>query len=554
MKYRQIIEENFLIDEPKLGKLVPFILNKVQAKYYEELCKDYDIENRGIGAAIRDIILKARREGFSSLILALFAADDVSNDNPTESLVISYRDEATKTFRTRYRRFVLSCAAREAGYTVEQIQADPNILETIAKTFFSVDANDIEFRHNRAHFYCGTASARTGGRGGVLQKVLFSEAAHYPDTEKMTASEIVDGTLRQVDIASGWAFIETTANGFGNYYEKTWNLAIKGESRFKPRFYGWREFYNDAEFALIASEHPDKTILKQEYPETPEEAFIVSGSPYFDNERIVNYARKAIDPIQTGHLDFSIEVKDALRLGQYQRLQESVPEFTEDSNGALKIYELPKSHKAYTIGGDVAEGIEGGDYSVLYVIDNKSLKCVAKYRERLSPDQFVHKAFVLGLWYNFAYLGVEVNKDGLWVNTELFKLGYPHLYFREAIDDITNRVSPKVGFRTDERTRPYILSELQKMLFNFSDIWLDRDFLNECLTFVKNKIGRPEAMSGKNDDIVMSAAIAYEIRRNAAIETEKPAEQKVGTDYVRARLERLYGNKNKPLISQDDFI
>src|SRR3990167_1959353 len=108
---------------------------------------------------------------------------------------------------------------------------------------FSIDSSEFELRHNRAHFYCGTASARVGGRGGVLQKLLFSEAAFYPDKKELRAKEIVEGTLRQVDIESGWVFMESTANGDMNHYAKTWTEASKEESRFKPRFYGWHEFY-----------------------------------------------------------------------------------------------------------------------------------------------------------------------------------------------------------------------------------------------------------------------------------------------------------------------
>lgn len=158
------------------------------------------------------------------------------------------------------------------------------------------------------------------------------------------------------------------------------------------------------------------------------------------------------------------------------------------------------------------------------------------------------------MWYNNAYIGIEVNKDGLWVNTELFKQGYPNLYFREAIDNITNKVSAQVGFRTDEKTRPYILSELQRMLYNNSEIWTNRDFLEECLTFVRNRVGRPEAMSGKHDDEIMATAIAYEIRRNAPKQFSRPEVKNQEELSVMMRLEKLYGKKGELKISQQNYI
>lgn len=286
MRFRQYIEDHFVIDEPREGKLVPFLFNPVQVAYYDELCK-LGLEEQGIGLALREFIVKARREGFSSLILALFAADDITQPNPTESQVISYKDEATNIFRKRYRRYVLSCYAKKAGITIEQIQEDSTILEQFASQLFSVDSHDLELKHNHAHFYCGTASARTGGRGGVLQKLLFSEAAHYPDTENMTAAEMIEGTSQQVDKKSGWIFQESTGNGKGNLFYRTWEQIQKGLSRYTSRFYGWRSFYTEEEFKVIASEFTDPDMLKQEYPETPEEAFLSSNLAFTTREEIL---------------------------------------------------------------------------------------------------------------------------------------------------------------------------------------------------------------------------------------------------------------------------
>ncbi len=286
MKYKKFIEDNFLIDEPELGKLVPFKFNKVQAKFYKILCDKYNIENKGLAIAVRELILKARREGFSSLILALFAADDMTNENPTETQVISYKEEATRKFRKRYRTYILSCYAKRAGVPYEKIAGNPEVLDQLAKSAFTIDSNELELRENRAHFYCGTASARTGERGGVLQKLLFSEAAHYPDTENLTAEEMIEGTMRQVDIKSGWIFIETTGNGPGNHYYKMWQRASKKLSRFMARFFGWRDFYTEKEFELIKSEFVDPSMLKQEYPETAEEAFQSTSQNFTDENSL----------------------------------------------------------------------------------------------------------------------------------------------------------------------------------------------------------------------------------------------------------------------------
>ena len=273
MKYRKFIEDWFEIDEPKSGLLVPFRFNKVQNKYYEQLCASVGgEENLNLSKPLREIILKARKEGFTSFILALFAADMLLNPNPTTTIEISYKDDATKQHFKRYRGYI------ESYYRKKGVLDMGGVFQTDSK-------HEIVLRDNKATFYVGTANARVGERGSTVQKLLFSEAAHYPSGDALTADEIINAGMRQVDAEAGWIFIESTANGDGNTYANTWHAAERGESRFKPRFFGWPELYSRDQFRVIASEFTNKDMLKQEYPATPEEAFIAFTGQFFKEFR-----------------------------------------------------------------------------------------------------------------------------------------------------------------------------------------------------------------------------------------------------------------------------
>jgi len=284
MKYRLFIEDYFMIDAAKNGQLVPFKFNSVQEDYYENvLCKEYDIEKNGLTIPVREHIVKARREGFSSFILGLFAADDLLNDNPTVTDVYTFRDKDTATFRKRYRHYLLTYFAHKFGVTKEQIYNDINILEQIAPEVLSIDSTSIEIKHNKAFGQFSTAGAKVAGRGGVRHKLLFSELAFYPNTVNMTVSQMVEPTMRQVDIDAGWIFMESTEDGPGTYQYKLWKEAELGRSRFRNRFYGSGFFYSDEELAKIESEFVDKEQFIKEYPRTVDDLF-KGGSKSFTTE------------------------------------------------------------------------------------------------------------------------------------------------------------------------------------------------------------------------------------------------------------------------------
>jgi len=259
---RRFIETNFLIDDVS-GKFVRFEFNPVQDKYWRELVHAYGESLDGV----REEVLKARREGFTSLILGIFAALDIETRNATRTLEISYKDDATKQHFRRYKNFILSCFQSNTAKWDKSLEI---------KLFKSQsEGSELVLAHNQASFYVGTANVRTGERGGTVQRLLFTEHAHYPDTGILSAGEVIDATSQQVSVGMGMIFRETTANGFNHAY-RSWDNAKRGISSYKPRFYGWREFYSQAQMDMLAKGFSDQKLLKQEYPENDIEAFLSS--------------------------------------------------------------------------------------------------------------------------------------------------------------------------------------------------------------------------------------------------------------------------------------
>jgi len=356
------------------------------------------------------------------------------------------------------------------------------------------------------------------------------------------AEEVETGTFPAVPF-DGFIFIESTAEGMaGRFYEifnENWLTRNKitpllSQVQFLPHFYNWQ--YDDMEMKKIYENVPtsqmqtceidwgeyqkehnltDKEItyyymkwlqfggknspdaikkLMQEYPTTSEEAFLSTGQTYFSTAKVATLLSQTV-PGQKGELGNN-EKGDVV--------------FNPVSSGSLEVYKKPEPGIRYIIGGDTSEGLAHGDAQVLYVVNHKTEDCDAIYRSQVAPDELAAEAYKLGKYYNFALLAIEVNKDGLWVNDALEKMGYINLYYRKVFDDITQKVTKFFGWKTTSATRPFALAALKAVFFR-KNSGFPAQLLNEMFTFIRNAKGKPEAMDKKHDDIIMSSSIAYAV-------------------------------------------
>jgi hypothetical protein len=284
-KYQRFIEDNFMIKN-KRGKVVPFIFNKVQDEYNIDLVQTYgnDLVN------IRDQILKARKEGFSSLILAYFATDFIVSPDPIASVCISDTKDETKKLFSRAKYFI-------GSYLAKKNQVMEDLCETVS-------SNELKNRLNGAVFWIGTAGAKAAARVESVQNLHFSEGAHFQDTDIITARETYEGAMQMVDQGIGKIFDESTARGYGNQYQIRWELAAKKRSEFRDVFFSASRFYSPEWLAKKRKQFTTEAMFKQEYPETPDEAFMASGSKFFDYEAL-NHLRKEVirKPLVQGRPD-----------------------------------------------------------------------------------------------------------------------------------------------------------------------------------------------------------------------------------------------------------
>ena len=120
-------------------------------------------------------------------------------------------------------------------------------------------------------------SASDPARGESATLVVVDEWAFLPNPEEAWAS------IEPVADVGGRIIGLSTANGSGNFFHELWVGAETGNNKFEPMFFPWSAtedrddtWYESKKESMLAWQ------LAQEYPSSPEEAFIKSGNPVFD--------------------------------------------------------------------------------------------------------------------------------------------------------------------------------------------------------------------------------------------------------------------------------
>jgi hypothetical protein len=142
--------ENFYYIVDRERKKRPFIFNNIQNKLFEEMER-------------RTLVLKYRKGGISSQILAMFDVACILEDN-TRAVVISHEKSSTKRLLDR------------VYYYHEHLALPPNVDKS--------SSEEISFPETRSSFYIGTAGSRAFGRGDDITHLHISEFDWWEHTDR----------------------------------------------------------------------------------------------------------------------------------------------------------------------------------------------------------------------------------------------------------------------------------------------------------------------------------------------------------------------------------
>lgn len=528
--------EEYLRIKDKNSKIIPLKMNQPQTELYNRI-KELKKEKK----PVRVIILKARQMGFSTLTEAILFKEVATKHNVNAG-IITHEAKATNNL-----------------FTMSKLFYD-NLPNPIKPNIRNRNAQELNFNNENntglnSKIVCMTAGDGAG-RSGTFNFLHLSEFAFWSGDKKEAYISLMQTVPRN---ENSMVIIESTANGY-EYFKELWDKAVKKESDFIPVFIGWnklKEYQMEyTGFQLTEEEKElqriygltleqlewrrwcirnncggDIDIFKQEYPINPEEAFLNSGSCYFNVENVINRIQNLREPVKTGSFIYDY---DGIKITNIR--------WKNEQDGFIKIYEEPKANYPYVVSGDTAG--EGSDYFIGQVLDNTNGKQIAVLRKEFDADEYTRQMYCLGKYYNNALIGIESNFDTFPIK-ELERIGYKKQFIREKEDTYTGKIVKAYGFRTDRITRPLILSELQALVNDHIELINDKETLEEMLVFVRNEKGRPEAQEGSHDDLVMALAIAYYIR------TQQDMTVKVDTHELEYNIMKDFGFTDE--VSDDEF-
>ncbi len=500
----------------KAGCVVPFSPNEVQVRFFRLIASLMKA-----GQPVRVDILKGRQMGISTVIQGINFA--VAWQNPqTNALTAAHELKATRELFRKQRNF-LNSMPKDELHRIEH----HNRLEIV-----------FEQPHG-SQMTTSTAQGKNLGTSTTLNFFHGSEVAKWG----ADANEQLLSVMQAIpNLPNTFVFLESTAHGVGGAFYDHWAAACLAEddpnwNHFQPLFLPW---VLDSSYSLpagpdfvrtpaeeeivrrgaifragrqierieITNEQlawrrftiPNKCgndveTFRQEYPFTPEEAFITTGSKRFNNTILTRWLP---DCVRGEKLRLNM---DSIRPG-------ARPFF--DSLSPLEVWERPRPGESYTIGADPSGGMADGDYSAAVVLHTPTRRVVALFRARMEPLFFAEQLNLLGRWYNNALLAPETNMDISVVSSLTHDLNYPNVYLQRRQDSLGRPVGEKPGWNSNRKTKPLVIDSLADHIEREEVGIQSAVVIDELLRYERHEDGTVGAPVGRHnhDDTVIALAIA----------------------------------------------
>jgi len=324
-------------------------------------------------------------------------------------------------------------------------------------------------------------------RGKAITFLVIDEAAfvHYVDTawtSMVPALSTNQMQARKANIPYGTVVLSTPNKtmGVGQWYFERYLKSISGDDIFNPFVIHWKmipELCDDPEWYNTQCrlfDH-DKKKIAQEL----ELKFLPAEGSFFEAETV----EKMQDNTETP--------KEKIQI----------------YNGEIWQFRLPIPGAQYIIGVDTAPE-HGNDKSAITIWDYVTLEQVWEYQGKCKVLDFVNVVKVAATSYKNAVIVVESNSYGNQVVEHLNASEYgPQLYKEKR----GNALIP--GLSTSPKTRPLMIDALYSYMTQFPESVKSERLALELTGLVSKANGKVEADTGCSDDLALSAALCFYVRK-----------------------------------------
>jgi hypothetical protein len=311
------------------------------------------------------------------------------------------------------------------------------------------------------------------------------------------------------------------------------------------------EHLNWRRWAIKAKCESDVEKFHQEYPSTPEEAFLSTGRPVFDRaqtRRLLARARAAHEERPPLEGAFVAVTRRTLRtrIGTVDvpatvgwRPKASL-NAVERARALWKVW-LPLDEDGnpqvadegrFVVAADPESGEENEGQTAAHaiqVVDHTSLGQVAEWASDMhDADEAVEQAYMAALFFNRAWLAVE--KTGGWGmswNRWLARdVKYPMVYRTVRKDTaVAREFDDTLGWSTDAATKPLMRDRGRELLRQEVDGIRSLDLVQEIFTYVMDERGKMLPEPGERSDRLMAWLIAQMVAQEKKARRETKGRQ-----------------------------
>lgn len=525
-KYCKIVTKNATFETVKLNKAQRAIME------YVEECLAYR-------KPIRIRVLKSRQHGITTLAVCLGFWWATMHENSSYAVVAHKEDSTNSIFeknKVLYNALPEVLKPRTNKFNSERISYDDT-------------SGEVEGLKSRIFF--GTAGGKELFRGETILFLHKSEKAFWENHRELNKS--LNATVPYKPFTC--IIDESTANGY-NFYKDEWDSCVRGESDYKPFFFGWdwsednkmkvepnftllpiEEAYmkahdltleqmrwrrwklvNDYGYSLADIENDDIDDFKQEEPLTPDEAFISSGRGVFNAKVISNGLEYSSQQQPIRYELRSYICKEPLEIYEQPEVQRII-EYAKRTEWDYATQSYIQKDTDEPIGTTIRKGNyvvavdtsgSGQDKNVITVWHTYKKRKVAQWvKTQISEEDLAKVCIEVAKMYHDAVIAPEVNFSHSLCG--FIEKEYTNIYLTESVGTIKQGTMNTYGWKTTAQSKPMLISTMKKALNEDYTICPDRGFWEEAEYFIQGKSPSGKdtygASAGKHDDIVMSSMI-----------------------------------------------